>query len=200
MFRNRTFKVLSNLILLVVFCTGQVAAAPNNSAKNGTTNIELSTSTDLSSNSVMFIENVGQFGDSARFQVRGGNGVIWLAENALWVTVFDQQPKTDDPQPDSLLAMEPAIPPSTQGVNLKLSFVDANPHPRLEPFNRLETHVSYFIGDDPSKWHADVPVWGGVRYKDFYPGMDLELTSENGQMVQRLIVHPGGNSTQSACA
>ena len=29
MFRNRTFKVLGNLILLVFFCTGQVAAAPN---------------------------------------------------------------------------------------------------------------------------------------------------------------------------
>jgi hypothetical protein len=68
-------------------------------------------------------------------------------------------------------------------VNLKLSFVDANPHPRIEPFNRLDTHFSYFIGDDPTKWHADVPVWGGVRNKDFYPGMDLEVTSENGQMV-----------------
>ena len=32
MFRNRIFKVLSNLILLAVFCTGQVAAAPNNSS------------------------------------------------------------------------------------------------------------------------------------------------------------------------
>jgi hypothetical protein len=31
MFRNRTFKILSNLILLVALFTGQVAAAPNNS-------------------------------------------------------------------------------------------------------------------------------------------------------------------------
>ncbi len=32
MFRNRTFKVLSNLILLAAFCTGQVSAASGNSA------------------------------------------------------------------------------------------------------------------------------------------------------------------------
>ena len=32
MFRNRTFKFLSYLILLVVLCAGQVAAAPGNNA------------------------------------------------------------------------------------------------------------------------------------------------------------------------
>jgi hypothetical protein len=37
----------------------------------------------------------------------------------------------------------------------------------------LETHVSYFIGADPEKWRADVPVWGGVRYHELYPGVDL---------------------------
>ncbi|MER3426346.1 MAG: hypothetical protein C4299_04200 [Thermoleophilia bacterium] len=61
------------------------------------------------------------------------------------------------------------------GVHLRLRFEGANPHPRLEPFQRLETHVSYFLGNDPAKWHADVPVWAGVRYVDLYPGIDLEV-------------------------
>ena len=38
-----------------------------------------------------------------------------------------------------------------------------------------------------------VPVWGGVRYKDLYPGIDLEITGENGQLVQRLVVRPGAD-------
>jgi|GEM_PF-4971123 len=33
----------------------------------------------------MFIENVGQFADGARFQVRGGTSTIWPAEDAIWV-------------------------------------------------------------------------------------------------------------------
>ena len=53
---------------------------------------------------------------------------------------------------------------NVQRVNVKLSFPGANPHPALEPFDRLDTHVSYFIGNDSAKWRADVPVWGGVRY------------------------------------
>jgi hypothetical protein len=53
-----------------------------------------------------------------------------------------------------------------KAVNIKLSFVGANPHPRIEPFDRLDTVVSYFIGNDPDQWRPDVPVWGGVRYVD----------------------------------
>ena len=80
-----------------------------------------------------------------------------------------------------------------KAANIKLSFVGANPHPRIEPFDRLDTVVSYFIGNDPDKWRPDVPVWGGVRYVDLYPGVDLEITSEGGQMVQRLAARPGAD-------
>ena len=38
----------------------------------------------------MFIENVGQWDDGARFQVRGGDGTMWLAEDAIWLTVVER--------------------------------------------------------------------------------------------------------------
>ena len=204
MFSKRTFKVLSNFILLLVLCTGQAAAAPNHSS-NGWNNGpgESSISTDLSSSPVMFIENVGQFdlpigseqGSGARFQVRGGNSTIWLAEDALWVTVLEQsslsEPSSPTVEKDGLSLLLPigseGESSPRKGVNIRLSFVDANPHPRLEPFNRLDTHVSYFTGNDPAKWRADVPVWGGVRYKDLYPSIDLEISGENDQLAQRLV-------------
>jgi hypothetical protein len=153
----------------------------------------------MRSSPVMFIENVGQFAEGARFQVRGGNGTMWIAEDAIWITVLEQT----NPSPQPLPEAERGAPPSLagkgagglgrHGVNLKLTFPGANPHPRLEPFDRLDTHVSYFIGNDPAKWHPDVPVWGGVRYVGFYPGIDLEITSENGRLVQRLVARPGAN-------
>ena len=148
---------------------------------------------------VMFIENAGQFADGARFQVRGGNGTIWLADDTIWVTVLEQTNLSPQPIPE----VERGAPPSLagkgagglgrHGVNLKLSFPGANPHTHLEPFNRLDTHVSYFLGNDAAKWQPDVPVWGGVRYVDLYPGIDLEFTSENGRLVQRLVVQPGAD-------
>ena len=150
----------------------------------------------LQSAPIMFIENVGQFDDGARFRVYGGGHDLWLAEDALWITVLEPPPTPDAEH--LLLLGEEAGPGGDesqphQGVALRLSFVDANPHPTIESFSRLDTHVSYFIGNDPAQWHPDAPVWGGVRYKDLYPGIDLELTSESGHYTQRLVVRNGAD-------
>nr|MBI2905686.1 hypothetical protein [Chloroflexota bacterium] len=148
-----------------------------------------------SSAPMMFIENAGQYAEGARFQVRGAaGGSLWLADDALWLTVLEKPSSPQPPSPGGTVGDrvggegEPR-----RGVNIKLSFVGANPHPRLEPFNRLDTHVSYFTGSDASQWRPDVPVWGGVRYADLYPGVDLELTGEAGQYRQRLVARPGAD-------
>jgi hypothetical protein len=130
---------------------------------------------------VMFIQNVGQFDGRARFQVRGIDKIIWLAEDGIWVMVMETSP----------YAPSQGGRGEVRSLNLRFSFPGSNP--RIEPFNRLDTVVSYFIGNDPAKWHVAVPVWGGVRYVDLYPGVDLELTGENGQVVPRLVAHPGAD-------
>lgn len=132
--------------------------------------------------SVMFIENVGQFSDARiRFQANMGQMTLRLADDALWVTVVKQPATTGNPSA--------GLPPEPlRGVNLRFGFAGANPAPQLEPFNRLDTTISYFAGSDPGNWQANVPVWGGVRYIDLYPGVDLELTGQNGKLVQRLVL------------
>ena len=137
--------------------------------------------------SLVFIENAGQFDARARFQVRGGPGTLWLAGDALWLTLIEERPDETRQRATGLYAdLQHA---DLQLANLKLSFVDANPAPRLAPFNRLATRVSYFRGNDSQKWRTNVPVWGGVRYVDLYPGVDLEVTGENGRFVWRFVAH-----------
>jgi hypothetical protein len=148
--------------------------------------------------SLLFIENVGQFDPIARFQVWGGGQTLWLAEDAIWITMQGQgeaspgdlaagrAPAMDGPSP-----LEPALHgmprPYAAGANIRISFPGANPQPVIEPFDRLDTHISYFIGADPDKWRADVPVWGGVRYRGLYPGLDLELTATGGRWSWRVV-------------
>ncbi|MCX7841215.1 MAG: hypothetical protein N2559_17390, partial [Anaerolineae bacterium] len=141
---------------------------------------------------LMFIENVGQFDTRARFQVRGNHATIYLAPDALWFNVLDKADAVRR-QPHDKMHLKPPVPVARQSVNLKVSFVGANSQPRLEPFNRLDVRVAYFIGKDKTQWRTNVPVWGGVRYKDLYPGIDLEITSENGRIVQRLVARTGAN-------
>jgi hypothetical protein len=151
----------------------------------------------------MFIENIGQFGSEARFQVRGGNGTIWLAEDGIWVTVLEELSPSELSLPiegeEGSWRYSPAGGGSVdeslspRGVNLKISFPGANPSPRIEPFNPLDATISYFIGDDPGQWQAGVPVWGGVRYVELYPGIDLEISGVNGHLVQHLVVREGAD-------
>ena len=154
------------------------------------------------SNPILFVENVGQYdsslsesgGDSIgfRFQVLGNVHPTWLAGDSLWVSVLESEIAEgaeqgyDHFRPDRNGLGETAV--HRHGVNLRLSFVDANPAPIIEPFNPVESRISYFWGDDPQNWHANVPVWGGVRYLNLYPGIDLEVSGEGGQLTQRLLV------------
>ncbi len=126
----------------------------------------------------LFVENRGQFGDSEGFKVMGGAYTLWLADDAIWLTVQSSITGSD----------------VITGVNLRLKFVNANPEPTLEPFVRAETQFSYFLGDDPAQWYTDVPVWQGVRYADLYPGMDLEITGKGDQLTWRLQQQEGAMS------
>ena len=123
--------------------------------------------------SMLFVENAGQWPAVARFQVWGGPGTMWLAEDAIWITMAEegQRPElSTDPAADF---QPPTDDTPSHGVNLKLTFPNANPHPQIESFGRLDTQVSYFLGDDPTQWWPEVPVWSEVCYDELYPGLDL---------------------------
>jgi hypothetical protein len=137
---------------------------------------------------LVFIENVGQFDERIHFQARSGHTTLLLTNDALWLRLTEPSSK---PDPISGMEVPDAVGTETvaeRGVNLRLSFVGANARPRLEPFEERDALISFFTGCDPDQWQTHVPAWGGVRYEELYPGVDLEITSQNGQLAPRLVV------------
>ncbi|MDH7490255.1 MAG: SBBP repeat-containing protein [Anaerolineae bacterium] len=43
-------------------------------------------------------------------------------------------------------------------------------------------------------WRANVPVWSGVRYRDLYPGIDLEVSATHGRPTLKLLAQPGADA------
>lgn len=119
---------------------------------------------------LLFVANAGQLDARARFAVRGGAASLFLADDAIWLVLAGD---------------------ATQ-VNLRVSFPGARPV-RPEPLGPIATRVSFFLGSDRRGWHTGVPAWGGVRYRDLYPGIDLELGGAGGQLSLRMIAHPGAD-------
>ncbi|HEY52038.1 MAG TPA: DNRLRE domain-containing protein, partial [Caldilineae bacterium] len=150
---------------------------------------------DFRSTPVMFIENVGQWDEIAKFQVWGGtDNAVWLAEDAIWITVMepevgDQKSEVGDQKPGESQGRVSDDAPR-RGINIKLSFPGANPHPAIEAFDHQDTVVSYFMGDDAGQWRSDVPVWGGVRYVDLWPGVDLVVGADLASVQGRRLASP----------
>ncbi len=159
------------------------APAPNTKVAAFQNSAARSTSAPL-----LFIENVGQFDPRAKFQLQGANGTMFLADAAIWLTLAES---TALPSPlarlDGSQKRRGKDQPPRQAVNLKITFVDAQSQPTIEPLERMNTRLSYFLGNEASQWQPDVPVWNGVRYKNVYPGVDLEVTSKKGQWHWRLM-------------
>jgi len=112
----------------------------------------------------LFIENVGQFDPRALFQVWGGGQTLWITSDAIWITLVEPRKPSEPREKGGLFSFREEEKPR-KVVNIRISFPGANPNARLEPFGRLDTVVSYFIGNDPAKWRVAVPVWSGVRYR-----------------------------------
>ena len=137
---------------------------------------------------LIFVENVGQFQPQVRFQVTSGTGTVFLTEAGVWYSLLKPAQSASDPFGGRKPPLE-----SSQGLNVRMGFVGANPRPVVSGFDRLPTEVSYFQGRDQADWRTNVPAWGGVRYEDLYPGLDVEITSDHGFLVQRVVARPGAD-------
>ena len=107
----------------------------------------------------MFIENMGQYDPKAKFVVHGAMGIAQLAQDTLWLTLFEpeivpEQVMSSEPLLEADQSSLPKPTPSPydhgadggihmprKGVNLQLQFIGANLEPEVVGFDPLETKV-----------------------------------------------------------
>ena len=86
---------------------------------------------------------------------------------------------------------------STEQLILTARFVGANPNPEVVTEEQMEYKCNYFLGNDPTKWHTDVPNYEAITLKDIYPGIDLRYSGDgNGQATYEFIVAPGADAAK----
>ncbi len=80
-----------------------------------------------------------------------------------------------------------------------MQLVGANPNPQPTGQDRQPGIVNYFIGNDPTQWHTNMPTFGRVEYEDVYPGIDLAYYGnqspdrEGAGIEYDFIVSPGAD-------
>jgi len=169
-----------------------------------------------------FEGNQGQSAADARFLVRGQGYRLFLTAGAavLDIAAPVRRHAPGDPTGDSLPGPTTAMSVTTtspmapmsgtmtasisgtatvsptatvSGTVLRLSFLGANPTPRIEGAEPLAATVSYLLGSDQAQWRTGVPTYGRVVYHDLYPGIDLAYDGTQGQVEDTYTIAPGAD-------
>jgi hypothetical protein len=92
----------------------------------------------------------------------------------------------------------PTTPQSMTGSVLRMKLRNANPAAKISGTDELAGTSNYFIGNDPSKWRANVPTYAKVKYEGIYSGIDLVYYGNQRQLEYDFIVAPGGDPRRIA--
>jgi hypothetical protein len=143
-------------------------------------------------NSAVFTENQGQFPGEVIFQTRVPGATVYLCSDKV-VSVFTQDIGSQDGD-RSLYPYETMREPQAQQMfSLTAEFKDANPNTTIAGEERLPYCNNYFIGNDPTQWHDNVPNYQRVAYHDIYPGIDLIYHGDAIGLKYDFIIHPGAD-------
>lgn len=80
-----------------------------------------------------------------------------------------------------------------RGHAFQVRFVNSNLSCELKPGNKLPFHHNYYIGNDPSRWSPEVPVFSEVTYANLYQSIDIHAYSRGKEFKYDYIVHPGAD-------
>src|SRR5579883_1882433 len=76
---------------------------------------------------------------------------------------------------------------------VRIEFAGASRDPQIEGFDPTGASVNYLRGNDPRGWRTGVPLYGAIRYRDLWPGIDVVYRGESGHLKAEYIIAPGAD-------
>lgn len=122
---------------------------------------------------LIFEPNQGQTDPQVKFQARGSGYALFLTAD------------------QAVLTLRHAATRQSSVVSMKLEGASGNSP--VTGVDQLPGKSNYFLGNDPAKWHTDVPQFARVRYGAVYPGIDLVYYGKHGQLEYDFEAAPGSD-------
>ena len=117
-----------------------------------------------------FVENRGQWDDGVKFMARKGAMLASFEKGAINLRLGQKRT-----------------------ASLSLKFEGAAKGATLAGEGKREGVYNFFIGNDQSKWRANVGTFGGLLYRGLYEGIDLRVREAGEQLEYDLILAPGAD-------
>ena len=121
-----------------------------------------------------FTPNAGQLDRRVRFAAQAGNSGVFLTRTGIVLSLAKGK----------------------RGVALRLAFRGANPEPAIVGARPGPGRVNYLLGNDPARWHTNLPTYEEIVYRGLWPGVDLRVRGENGRLKYEFRVAPGADASR----
>lgn len=162
--------------------TAEPSAAPN-TAVNGSRIAASYGQVPLS-----FEPNLGQSGSNVQFLSRGSGYSLFLTPGEAVLSLERKSTTADSAMRGDHAGISTDV--------LRMQLLGASPTAVLMGLDPQPGVTSYFIGNDPKKWHTGIPTYGKVNYASIYPGIDLVFYGNQRQLEYDFVVRPGGDSSR----
>jgi gliding motility-associated-like protein len=139
----------------------------------------------------IFIENKGQWEGNFTHKLRINNGAFFFEKQGLSLLVL----KPDEHAHEGEHRHLHEVP--TESFTLKLQWLQADV-PYISQENVLPHTQNYLLGNDKSKWRAQVPLSKGLRYNNLYPGIHLHYFGNGDQLEYDIEIDAHADPTQLA--
>jgi Abnormal spindle-like microcephaly-assoc'd, ASPM-SPD-2-Hydin/Beta-propeller repeat len=141
-----------------------------------------------------FEPNQGQSAPEVQFLSRGAGYDLFLTgqEAVLSVRRSTAKRKASPAHVPTISERREAQRSQTVSV-VRMKLDGANPSAQVAGLASQDGKINYFIGNDPKKWHTDIPTYGQVKYSAVYPGIDLVYYGNQKQLEYDFIVAPGAD-------
>src|SRR5256712_6538279 len=126
---------------------------------------------------LIFEPNQGQTAPQVQFLAHGAGHGLFLTGDGAVLSMRDSAGKT---------------------AVIRMALDGANKNPAASGDEQLPGKSNYFIGNDPAKWHRDIPQFARVRYENVYPGVDLVYYGNQGRLEYDFKIAPGAVPKQVA--
>jgi hypothetical protein len=148
---------------------------------------------------VSFEANAGQTDPRVKFLAHAPGYSLYLTPQEAVLTL--QQPASAQAGRGAVNAPAPhsrAPQPQKTARVVRLGFVGGNPAAVVAGRELLPAKSNYFIGNDPTQWHTNVPNYSSVEYHGIYSGVDAVFHGNNQRLEFDFNIAPGADARSIA--
>src|SRR6266481_2384819 len=143
-------------------------------------------SVSLSGLPLFFEPQENELGTTAGFLARGQNYQFQITPISAQIGLSKAGPEQNDFSARASRITHHA----SESRCLQMQLLGANPYAPIHADGLLSGKMNYLIGNDPSEWRTDLPLYSRVQVDDVYPGINVIYYGNQDQLEYDFVIAP----------